>query len=101
MKWARPIMLKGISQEKIANYNNCNSQFFIGFATIVKILPWLYSILQQIYNATSCQSNCRERERNKSRKKFWGPAGNPTQDLLNASQVLLVPMAEERKIHHL
>ena len=29
MKWARPIMLKGISQEKIANYNNCNSQFFI------------------------------------------------------------------------
>ena len=31
----------------------------------------------------------RERERNKSRKKFQGPAGNRTQDLLNASQVLL------------
>ena len=42
------------SQEKIANYIDCNSQFFIGFATIVKILPWLYSILQQLYNATSC-----------------------------------------------
>ena len=42
------------SQEKIANYNDCNSQFFIGFATIVKILPWLYLILQQLYNTTSC-----------------------------------------------
>jgi len=42
------------AQEKIANYNDCNSQFFIGFATIVIILPWLYSILQQLYNAASC-----------------------------------------------
>ena len=38
---------------KSGNYNDCNSQFFIGFAIIVKILPWLYSILQ-LYNATSC-----------------------------------------------
>ena len=30
-----------------------------------------------------------QRERNKSRKKFQGPAGNRTQDLLNASQALL------------
>ena len=28
-------------------------------------------------------------ERNKSHKKFWGPAGNRTQNLLDASQVLL------------
>ena len=41
-------------REKIANYNDCNSQFLIGFATVVKILQWLYSILQQLYNATSC-----------------------------------------------
>ena len=44
----------GFSRGKIANYNDCNSQFFIGFATIVKILPWLYSILQQLCNAASC-----------------------------------------------
>ena len=44
----------GRTQEKIANYNDCKSQFFIGFATIVKILQWLYSILQQLYNGTSC-----------------------------------------------
>jgi len=40
-------------QEKIANCNDCNSQFFVGFASIVKILPWLYSILQQLYNANA------------------------------------------------
>ena len=44
-----------------------------------------------------------QRERNKSQKKFWGPAGNRTQDLLNASQALLpliiykplVPVADQ------
>ena len=33
---------------KNANYNDCNFQFFIGFATVVKILPWLYSIITTI-----------------------------------------------------
>jgi len=41
-------------RKKIANYNDCNSQFLIGFASVVKILQWLCSILQQLYNATSC-----------------------------------------------
>ena len=36
------------SREKNANYNDCNFQFFIGFATVVKILPWLYSIITTI-----------------------------------------------------
>jgi len=41
-----------VSQEKIANYNDCNSQFFAGLVTVVKILPWLhvFNTVEPLYN---------------------------------------------------